>query len=183
MNYLVMKPRILILEDDKTSRKLLVKILEKSGYDVLECSEGKDAIHIAVMNPPKVIVVDVMLPDMSGTNVVEELTSKPECKYMKVIFLTSLLTKKDAESNVNYLFDVDGTHYKALAKPVKKKTLTRLLNSLIAESEAEEKADLLEERMLNEKKLADRAARLETSKAKAEKEAISVQESEEADLV
>lgn len=65
------KPRILILEDDRSSRKMLVMILEKAGYVVLDCGEGRDAIHMACMHPPEVMLVDVMLPDMNGTDVVQ----------------------------------------------------------------------------------------------------------------
>lgn len=136
-----MKNRILVLEDDRTSRKLLTMTLEKAGYDVIECSEGKDAIHITMMYPPKVIVADVMLPDMTGTEVVELLKKQPSCKYMKTIFLTGLLSKKESNLKLKFKFEVDGLHYRALSKPVRKSTLLNLLKELIAQSDAERKRD------------------------------------------
>ncbi len=134
------KTRILVLEDDRTSRKLLAWILEQAGYDVVECSEGRDAIHMAVMHPPAVIIVDVMLPDMRGTEVVEELKKHPACRQMKSIFLTGILTKKAQELDANFCFQVDGQRYRALAKPVRKSVLLRLLRESVAEAEAEQRA-------------------------------------------
>lgn len=126
-----------MLEDDRTSRKLLVWILEQAGYDVIECSEGRDAIHMSMMNPPAVIVVDVMLPDMRGTDVVEELLSLPACRHIKSIFLTGILTRKAQESDSQFHFDVNGRSYRALAKPVRKSVLLRLLRETVAEADAE----------------------------------------------
>ena len=136
-----MKQRVLVLEDDRTSLKLITSILDKYGYEVIPCSEGRDAIHIALMNPPQAIIVDVMLPDMSGTEVVEELVRHPSCRYMKVIFLTGILSRKAETANLKYLFDIDGAYYKALAKPVKKNVLLNTLADAIAGAEDEMKAD------------------------------------------
>ncbi len=136
------KTRILVLEDDRTSRKLLAWILEQAGYDVVECSEGRDAIHMAVMHPPTVIIVDVMLPDMRGTEVVEELKKHPACRQMKSIFLTGILTKRAQELDANFCFQVDGQRYRALAKPVRKSVLLRLLRESVVEAEAERQAPL-----------------------------------------
>lgn len=133
------KPRILVLEDDRTSRKLLVWILEKSGYEVIESSEGRDALHLAEMYPPKVVLVDVMLPDMRGTEVVEQLKKHPATRRVKSVFLTGILSKKAEDSDAQFSFRVDGLNYRALAKPVRKSVLLRLLREVIAESDAEER--------------------------------------------
>ncbi|MEM9161107.1 MAG: response regulator [Verrucomicrobiota bacterium] len=159
------KERILVLEDDRTSRRLICGILEKIGYDVLECSEGRDAIHIALMNPPKVIVVDVILPDMQGTQVVEQLLEHDCCKYTKPIFLTGILSNKEQANNRKFLFDIEGNRYRALPKPVKKSIFLKLVAQAVEESEVERLADIKEAAIQEEKQRAERAARLD---AKAE---------------
>ncbi len=166
-----MKQRVLVLEDDKTSRKLIASILEKYGYDVITCSEGRDAIHIALMNPPEAILVDVMLPDMSGTDVVDELSRHESCKYMKAIFLTGILSKKADDPKLKYLFDIEGNQYKALAKPVKKSLLLNTLVDAIAEAEAEKAKDEAEktiEEIVSESKEAAEEATAEEEVKSAE---------------
>ena len=150
-----MKDRILVLEDDRTSRKLLARTLESAGYDVIECAEGKDAIHFTMMYPPRVIVADVMLPDISGTEVVEELKKLPACRHMKTIFLTGLLSKKESDLKLTYKFEVGGKHYRALSKPVRKTLLLKLLSEMIEESDQEIAA---ERKQLEEAEAKDKAA-------------------------
>lgn len=119
------KHRIVVVEDDRTSRKILASIIENAGYNVIECAEAKDALHIVEMWPPEAMVIDVMLPDMQGTELVEELSQNPEFRFTQCIFLTGILSKKDA--NNDYFFDVKGVPHRALSKPVKKNHLLQLL--------------------------------------------------------
>lgn len=136
------KHRVVVVEDDKTSRKLITKILEQAGYDVLECGAGIDALHIAEMNPPRAMIVDVMLPDMKGTKIVEELSCNNDCRFTKYLFLTGILSKKDHKPN--YFFDIDGERYRALPKPIRKAQLLRHLADAVIhslEQEATEKRE------------------------------------------
>lgn len=119
------KKRILVVEDDRTSRKILVRILESAGYDVVESGEGKDAIHIAEMCPPTAMVVDVMLPDMRGTELIQQLRANPDCKYVRSVFLTGILSKRTGPPS--FYFDIDGIRYPALPKPVRKEHLLGIL--------------------------------------------------------
>lgn len=130
------KHRIVVVEDDRTSRKLLTRILEQAGYDALECGEGRDALHIAEMNAPRAMVIDVMLPDMQGQKIVEELTHNKDCRFTKYIFLTGILSKKD--SSKNYFFKIDGKRYRALPKPVRKGQLLKHLAAAVIASMDEE---------------------------------------------
>lgn len=119
------KHRIVVVEDDRTSRKILSSIIENAGYKVIECAEAKDALHIVEMWPPEAMVIDVMLPDMQGTELVEELSENPEFRFTQCIFLTGILSKKDTSNN--YFFDVNGVAHRALSKPVKKNHLLQCL--------------------------------------------------------
>lgn len=133
------KPRVIVVEDDRTSRQLLTRILEQAGYDALEAGEGRDALHIAEMNPPRAMVIDVMLPDMQGQEIVKELTHKEDCRFTKYIFLTGILSKKDSERN--YFFQIEGKRYRALSKPVRKGQLLRHLADAVTASMEEERAE------------------------------------------
>ncbi len=142
------KHRVVVVEDDRTSRKLIAKILEQAGYDVLECGEAKDALHIAEMNPPRAMIVDVMLPDMKGTKIVEELSYNNDCRFTKYLFLTGLLAKKSHKPN--YFFEIDGERYRALPKPIRKGQLLRHLADSVThslEQEATEKRETEAEKL------------------------------------
>ncbi|MBK1878086.1 response regulator [Pelagicoccus mobilis] len=137
------KHRILVVEDDRTSRKLLSRILEQDGYDVIECEEGRDALHFAEMNAPRAMVIDIMLPDMKGHKILEELESNKDCRFTKYIFLTGILSKKDRSKK--YFFQLNGKRYRALPKPVSKskllKQLANCVNASIEEEHAERRAN------------------------------------------
>ena len=61
--------RILIVEDNETDVRLLKDILETRGYTILQTREGLEAIDLAVVNLPDLILLDIQLPDMSGLEV------------------------------------------------------------------------------------------------------------------
>ncbi len=132
--------RILVLEDDRTSRQIISRALEKAGYDVIQCSEGKDALRMAARYVPIAVIADVMLPDITGTEVVEQLMRSPDCKDMKYIFLTGILSKKASKPDSKYRFEVDGIQHRALAKPVRKSLLLKMIREIVQEREAELKA-------------------------------------------
>lgn len=121
------KSRIIVLEDDRVSRRLVAHILEQAGYEVIECSEGRDAIHLAQMHPPQAMIVDVMLPDMRGTQVVGELKKYPQCRDVKSIFLTGILKQKAGDATRAVSFKVEGEDYPALPKPLSPSVLLPLL--------------------------------------------------------
>lgn len=154
MNSLRTRQRVLVVEDDRTSRKLLNHILEEAGYESFECGEGRDALHIAEMNPPRAMLVDIMLPDMKGQDIVQELMHKPEFRFTEFIFLTALLAKKDASKD--FFFKVDGKPFRALQKPIKKAQLVKHLANAVADSVEREET---EKREREAESLANNAAK------------------------
>lgn len=126
------KSRIIVVEDDRTTRKILTRLLESEGYAVIDFSEGRDAIHMAQMWPPELMLVDVRLPDMQGTRVVSELSSAPGCRDSKFLFLTGILQGK--AENSKYYFEVGDKRHRALPKPINRKQLLPLVSQLVGEA-------------------------------------------------
>ena len=87
--------RILIIDDEFVSRKKLQKIME----NLTECEaveRGEDGLKIALSeNPPDLILLDIMMPEMDGYEVLEKLKDNPQTKDISVIFLSALDEKKD----------------------------------------------------------------------------------------
>lgn len=64
---------LLVVEDDPTLRELLAASLRFAGFAVSATASGLDALHIAASRPPDLVVLDVMLPDLDGFEVLRRL--------------------------------------------------------------------------------------------------------------
>ena len=84
-----MAETILIVDDDLDILELLRLNLEPDGYDVRTASDGKQAVETAVLDPPDLILLDVMMPHKDGFQVIEELKNIEETKTVPVILLTA----------------------------------------------------------------------------------------------
>jgi len=83
------KPTVLVVDDSQTSRNHLVRILE-DDYVVLEAIGGVEAIQIAKSVLPDIILLDIVMPQMDGYEVLSHIREERETKYIPVIFITSL---------------------------------------------------------------------------------------------
>ncbi len=81
--------QILIVDDDEVSRYLLKGALAQSGYRLLEARGGKEGLRIARDTKPKVIILDLSMPDLSGFEVLDILKSDPETREIPVVIHTS----------------------------------------------------------------------------------------------
>lgn len=89
------KKKILVVDDEHDILAILDKRLSKEGYLVIKADNGMDAIRLAKTQQPDLIVLDIIMPEMSGSEVAEKLKKDPLTKNIPVMFLTCLFTKKD----------------------------------------------------------------------------------------
>jgi two-component system, OmpR family, alkaline phosphatase synthesis response regulator PhoP len=89
------KQKILIIDDEKDLLMLLEERLSSVGYDVLTADNGEDGIRLAEEKKPDMIILDILMPGISGTDVAEALKADPRSKNIPIIFLTCLYTKED----------------------------------------------------------------------------------------
>jgi diguanylate cyclase (GGDEF)-like protein len=94
------KARILIVDDDKISLKLLVGLL-KQDYILEQAESGKQALEIIEKNLPDLILLDVMMPDMDGFQVIHKLKSKERTQNIPVIFITALHSFRSEEAGLS----------------------------------------------------------------------------------
>nr|WP_028466258.1 MULTISPECIES: phosphate regulon transcriptional regulator PhoB [Nisaea] len=85
----MMSPKILIVEDEAPIVTLLRYNLEREGFEVLEAGDGEEAILLAMEKTPDLILLDWMLPLLSGVEVCRRLRRTPETKGIPVIMLTA----------------------------------------------------------------------------------------------
>ena len=84
-----MRHRILIVDDEEDILKLLRYNLGKAGFDVISANDGPQAIETAGRELPDLVVLDIMLPNMDGTEVLKALKKNPLTEKIPVVMLTA----------------------------------------------------------------------------------------------
>lgn len=85
-----MGKRVLAVDDEPDVLMIVRTALQSEGFDVETAANGKDCLEIATENPPDLIILDVMMPGMSGFDVLKELKAEPATSTVPVIMLTGL---------------------------------------------------------------------------------------------
>lgn len=86
------KPRVLAV-DDENDILLILRTALKEDYEVLTASNGPDALGMIEDQRPDVVILDMMMPEMDGIEVLEEIRMMPEAAATPVIFLTGVSDK------------------------------------------------------------------------------------------
>ncbi len=87
--------RILFVEDDDALANVYITRLQAEGFDVRRVSNGEDALATALSYSPNLVLLDVMMPKVSGFDVLDILRNTPETRNLKIIMLTALSQESD----------------------------------------------------------------------------------------
>lgn len=96
-----MAKTILIVEDDKFLRELIVKKLSNEGYNVLEAVDGEQGVQQIKNSKPDLVLLDLILPGIDGFEVLAEKKEDPFIAAIPVIVLSNLGQKEDVEKGLN----------------------------------------------------------------------------------
>lgn len=89
------KAKILVVDDDPAISGLIVAILGKEGYDVTVANNGAVGVDLAAKEHPKLILMDITMPDMDGYEATRQIKATPALKDTPVIFLTGRSASED----------------------------------------------------------------------------------------
>ena len=92
-----MKKTVLVVEDDKYLREVLVEKLAKEGFAVIEAMDGKEGLEMTAKKKPDLVVLDIILPVMNGFDYLEARAKDAGAKGIPVIILSNLGQKEDIE--------------------------------------------------------------------------------------
>jgi CheY-like chemotaxis protein len=120
-----------VADDDPDILKLIARRLGMRGYDVVTASNGAAALEAVARSAPKAIVLDWLMPSMSGVEACAELKQDPETAAIPVV----LLTAKAADSDIDEGARAGADGY--LTKPFELYDLDTLLRRLIGEASQE----------------------------------------------
>ena len=81
---------VLVVDDDKDLREIISTKLEKAGFRVDQASDGQGGLDKARATKPDLVLLDVMMPGMTGIQALSKIKADPELAGLKVIFLTNL---------------------------------------------------------------------------------------------
>ncbi len=120
------KPLIVAIDDEKMNLELLGFIMGKSGYCFLGIQHSKDAIAILEKNKPEIIILDVVMPEMDGFQLCEQLKNNQKLKEIPIIFLTG---ENNTENKIKGL-QMGGVDY--VTKPFNEYELTARIQTHVA---------------------------------------------------
>lgn len=121
----ILQADILVVDDRPENLRLLSEILSKQRYKVRRVTSGRQAIEAVEINPPSIILLDIMMPDMNGYEVCKYLKSQPQSADIPIIFLSAL----DQTFDKVKAFEVGGVDY--ITKPFQvEEILVRVKNQL-----------------------------------------------------
>ncbi len=132
-----MKPRILVVDDEPEAVELIEFNLKQSGYTVLTASDGAEALKKARSQPPDLIVLDVMLPEMDGFEICKTLRLDPGTVKVPIIMLTA----KAAEIDRVLGLELGADDY--LTKPFSTRELLLRIKKILSRGQAPEQPENL----------------------------------------
>lgn len=130
-----MGKRILIADDSSNTRGILRFMLQNQGFELVEAENGEDALAKAGSCAPDLIVLDGMMPKMSGFDACRELKQNPKTSAIPVILLTAI-----AQVDPNRDWSKDAPADRFMAKPFQMRDLLGAIESLLGISLASETA-------------------------------------------
>jgi CheY-like chemotaxis protein len=87
--------KIMLVEDDNSLREIYEARLVAEGYQVVSAKDGEEALALALKEHPDLIIADIMMPKVSGFDMLDILRSTPETKHTKIIMMTALSQAED----------------------------------------------------------------------------------------
>lgn len=100
------RKRLLLIDDDPNLILLVRDYLEFRGYEVLTADNGKEALHLLSLNLPDMIVCDIMMPEMDGYALIENVRQDPRTSWIPVLFLSARGQSQDRIKGLNLGADV-----------------------------------------------------------------------------
>lgn len=125
-----LSPTVLIVDDSVTIRRTLEQILTASGFTTRQAHDGYEALEMMENELPRVVILDVEMPRLSGLELLTIMRSSPQYQQVRVAMLTS----RAADKHRDYALAIGADAY--LVKPCPQETLVETIRRLLTESES-----------------------------------------------
>lgn len=120
--------KVLIIDDEEDFCYFLKKNLEGRGeYKVTFCTSGRQAFNVILKELPDIVLIDILLPDLSGSEIAEKMRGDARTSKIPFIFLTAVIVEDD----IKVRGDVIGGNF-FIAKPVKIERIVEVITEALA---------------------------------------------------
>ncbi len=119
--------KICVIEDNGPIRKLLCTVLKKSGYDTIDFGDGKSSLEWLKENLPKALIVDILLPDLNGSEILEYIRAIDGGSDVTIIAVTGFAKAGDRDKYLQMGFD------SYIPKPINTATFAQQVQDVINE--------------------------------------------------
>lgn len=119
-------PRILVVEDNLLTRKLLRITLQTDGYEVIESGDGESALELVASSLPALVLQDIILPDMDGFELCQRIRALPGGASLPIVALTGFMSRGDYDLLASTAFN------ELLIKPVEPQAVLKVVRSLLS---------------------------------------------------
>jgi two-component system cell cycle response regulator len=123
--------KVLLVDDEASLRLLVSTTLATQNFEILEAARGEEALDLIAREHPRLILLDIMLPDMSGIDVCRHVKTNPLIAHTKVIMLTAVASEPERRAAM----DAGADRY--LTKPFSPLNLLETVTQLLGASEQE----------------------------------------------
>ena len=131
-----MTHKILIVEDNPMNMRLIEMILKSEDYVLLKATDGEEALAIAAIDHPDLVLMDIRLPRLSGLEVARKLKKNTQLSHIPIIALTAHAMKGDMEKAMEAGCD------SYVSEPIDTRQLPKLVADLLSAHQPKEKAKL-----------------------------------------
>lgn len=119
--------KILLAEDEEVLRMLVVDTLEDEGYEIDEATDGEEALKMIEKNDYQLLILDYMMPMMTGVEVIEKVRSMPEKKDVNIIVLSAKSQVADQE----YVKSIGADYF--MSKPFSPMALAKMIGEILGD--------------------------------------------------
>ncbi len=127
-----MKYKVLIVEDNPMNMRLIEMILKSDNYLLLKAIDGEEALAIAAIDHPDLVLMDIRLPKLSGLEVAKRLRKTAQFSHIPIIALTAHAMKGDMEK----AFEAGCDSY--VSKPIDTRQLPQLVADMLSAHQRQE---------------------------------------------
>ena len=120
-----MKKKALVIDDNANNLELEKDLLEVAGFEVLEAIDASSGIAIAIKEKPDIIIMDVRLPDMRGTEAARRLRQNKATRDTPIVFVTASVMAEGIEE----VKDIPNSRF--IGKPINTRTFVQEISQLI----------------------------------------------------
>ena len=124
--------RVLVVDDDRMNRKLLTHGVEQAGHQVATAENGREALEIVRRDPPDVVLLDILMPELDGVSVLTQIKADPALQHLPVIMISGV----EATESVVRCIEMGAEDY--LPKPFDPVLLRARINAGLAKKRLRE---------------------------------------------